>query len=162
MVWAVAVGRAGNKDIIVSGGDDGTARVWDAVTGQSIGQPLTGHTDRVNAVAIGHAGDRDIIASASYDGTVRLWDPRSGTVLHVAHTLGPVNGLALGAQGAVVYIAVGLAVCALEIREDEVTYPAHSCLFMATSRPAGRQRKRPGANSCYLVRTGPSSRGDRI
>ena len=32
-VNAVAIGRAGDRDVIVSGSDDGTVRVWDAVTG---------------------------------------------------------------------------------------------------------------------------------
>ena len=34
---------------IVSGSDDKTVRVWDAATGQPVGQPLTGHTDRCPA-----------------------------------------------------------------------------------------------------------------
>ena len=55
-VTAVAVGRAGDRDVIVSGGRDGTVRVWDAVTGQPAGQPLTGHTGGVTAVAVGRAG----------------------------------------------------------------------------------------------------------
>ena len=32
---------------IASGSDDKTVRVWDAATGQPIGQPLTGHTGAV-------------------------------------------------------------------------------------------------------------------
>ena len=45
-VIAVAVGRAGDRDVIVSGSGDETVRVWDAVTGQLAGGPLTGHTGR--------------------------------------------------------------------------------------------------------------------
>ena len=45
-VRAVAVGRAGDRDVIVSGSDDGTVRVWDAVTGSSVAGPLVGHDDR--------------------------------------------------------------------------------------------------------------------
>ena len=43
MVNAVAIGRAGDRDIIVSGSDDGTVRIWDAVTGNPVGDPLAGH-----------------------------------------------------------------------------------------------------------------------
>ena len=50
---------------IVSGSDDNTLRVWDADTGQPIGQPLTGHTERVYSVAFSPDGNR--IASGSGD-----------------------------------------------------------------------------------------------
>ena len=77
-VTAVAVGRAGDRDVIVSGDEDGTVRVWDAVTGQPVVPPLTGHTDPVAAVAVGRAGDRDVIVSGDLDGTVRVWDAVTG------------------------------------------------------------------------------------
>jgi hypothetical protein len=38
-VNAVAVGRLGDRDVVVSGGDDETVRIWDA-TGTTIGEPL--------------------------------------------------------------------------------------------------------------------------
>ena len=78
-VYAVAIGRAGDRDVIVSGSADGTVRVWDAVTGDPVGAPLAGHDNSVNAVAIGRAGDRDVIVSGSDDGTVRVWDAVTGS-----------------------------------------------------------------------------------
>ena len=78
LVRAVAVGRAGDRDVIVSGGGDGTVRVWDAVTGQSAWPPLTGHDSGVLAVAVGRAGDRDVVVSGGGDGTVRVWDAVTG------------------------------------------------------------------------------------
>ena len=71
-VNAVAVGRAGDRDVIISGSDDGTVEVWDAVTRDPVGAPLAGHDDSVNAVAIGRAWDRDIIVSGSDDRTVLM------------------------------------------------------------------------------------------
>ena len=45
-VRAVAVGRAGDRDVIVSGGGDGTVRVWDAATGQP-GDPAADRPHRL-------------------------------------------------------------------------------------------------------------------
>ena len=52
-VRAVAVGQVEGRPVVVSGGDDETVRIWDAGTGQPIGDPLTGHTRSVAAVACG-------------------------------------------------------------------------------------------------------------
>ena len=56
---------------IASGSCDNTLRLWDADTGQPIGDPLTGHTDAVYSVAFSPDGKR--IVSGSGDKTVRLW-----------------------------------------------------------------------------------------
>ena len=55
---------------------DETVRLWDADTGNPIGQPLTGHTDTVISVAFSPDGTR--IASGSDDNTVRVWDADTG------------------------------------------------------------------------------------
>ena len=62
-VEAVAVGRVGDREVIVSGGSDETVRIWDAGTGQPVGHPLTGHTGTVVAVAVGRVGGREVIVS---------------------------------------------------------------------------------------------------
>ena len=100
-VNAVAIGRAGDRDIIVSGSDDGTVRVWDAVTGDPAGAPLAGHDGPVNAVAVGRAGDRDIIVSGSDDGTVQVWDAVTGDPpgAWLADHDGRVNAVAIGRAG---------------------------------------------------------------
>ena len=70
-MWAVAVGQAAGRDIIVSTGHDGTVRVRDAATGTPTTNPLTGHTGPVFAVAVGRVAGRDIIVTAGQDRTVR-------------------------------------------------------------------------------------------
>ena len=42
---------------IASGGYDRTVRLWDAATGQPVGQPMTGHTGAVNSVAFSPDGN---------------------------------------------------------------------------------------------------------
>jgi WD40 repeat protein len=58
--------------VIASGSHDKTVRLWDAQTGQSIGQPLQGHQAKVSSVAFSSDGRR--IISGSWDETIRLWD----------------------------------------------------------------------------------------
>jgi len=61
---------------LVSGSDDGTLQLWDALSGQPIGPPLQGHTNSVLSVAFSPDGRRFV--SGSFDNTLRLWDGLSG------------------------------------------------------------------------------------
>jgi WD40 repeat protein len=63
--------------VIVSGGDDGTVRVWDGSPAELRGNPLTGHNSRVETLAIGRVEDRDVIISGGDDG-IRIWDAATG------------------------------------------------------------------------------------
>jgi WD40 repeat protein/energy-coupling factor transporter ATP-binding protein EcfA2 len=56
---------------IVTASDDRTARIWDAATGQSIGEPLRGHGGVVWSAAFSSDGQR--IVTASDDRTARIW-----------------------------------------------------------------------------------------
>jgi WD40 repeat protein len=55
---------------ILSGGADGTARLWDVQTGQEV-RRFTGHQDEVRNVTF--SPDGKYILTASSDGTARLW-----------------------------------------------------------------------------------------
>jgi WD40 repeat protein/sterol desaturase/sphingolipid hydroxylase (fatty acid hydroxylase superfamily) len=72
-VLSVASSADGQR--IVSGGEDGTVKVWDAATGQEQ-LTLTGHTRPVRSVALSADGRR--IVSGSTDGTVKVWDAATG------------------------------------------------------------------------------------
>ena len=66
--------------VIVSGGGDGTVRVWRLADGAPVGEPLTGHAGGVDAVAVGALPDgTPVIVSGGYDGTVRVWRLADGT-----------------------------------------------------------------------------------
>jgi WD40 repeat protein/DNA-binding SARP family transcriptional activator len=91
-VSAVAVSRDGR--IVASASSDNTIRLWDALTHQPIGAPLTGHSEPVTGVAF--SPDGHTLASSSVDGTVRLWD------LDLHEQLGDALG---GHVGAVLAIA---------------------------------------------------------
>jgi hypothetical protein len=63
---------------VVTAGTDGTARLWDAATGNPLGLPLK-HDNIVYSAAFSPDGAR--VVTASWDGTVRLWDAATGNPL---------------------------------------------------------------------------------
>ncbi len=77
VVTSVAFSPDGSR--IVSGGGDGSLRLWDANTGAALGEPLRGHEDGVSSVAFSPDGSR--IVSGGGDGSLRLWDSNTGAAL---------------------------------------------------------------------------------
>jgi len=100
-VYAVAVGALPDgTPVIISGGGDGTVRVWDLADGTPVGEPLHGHGGAVAAVAVGALPEDGIpvIISGGRDGTVRVWRLADGT---------PVGEPLHGHGGLVRAVAVG-------------------------------------------------------
>ncbi|KAG8938993.1 hypothetical protein FRC03_006638 [Tulasnella sp. 419] len=64
--------------MIVSGSNDKTVCIWDAVTGSLI-RKLEGHNGTVRSVAFSH--DSTMILSGSYDNTVCIWDAVTGSLI---------------------------------------------------------------------------------
>lgn len=82
---------------IVSGGSDGTVRLWNLAKG-IVQKKLTGHSKSIMAVSL--SSDGTMIASGSSDTTVKLWDAKTGNLLKtlVGH-MSPINSLAFSADG---------------------------------------------------------------
>ncbi len=70
-VRTVAVGGEG---LVVSGGDDGTVRLWDPHTPDDPGRELGRHDGPVRTVAVSGEG---FVVSGGLDATVRLWEPHT-------------------------------------------------------------------------------------
>lgn len=63
---------------VVTASYEGTARVWDAQTGDLVGSPLR-HDSAVNHASFSPDGQR--VITTSYDNTARVWDARTGEPL---------------------------------------------------------------------------------
>ncbi|MGW2248787.1 WD40 domain-containing protein [Kitasatospora sp. NPDC001660] len=80
-VWACKFRPHGGPEgsdsgtLLVTGGNDGAVRLWDAATGQSR-RLLRGHGRRIGALSFNGSGN--LLAAAGNDGTVRLWEPTTG------------------------------------------------------------------------------------
>ena len=124
-VHAVAVGALPDgTPVIVSGGGDGTVRVWRLADGTRAGEPLTGHEGPVLAVAVGALPDSTpVIVSGGGDGTVRVWRLTDGTP--VGKPLdgydGPVHAVAVGAlpDGTPVIVTAAAATSGAGVAADD-------------------------------------------
>jgi WD40 repeat protein len=76
-VTCVATVRLDDRPIAVTGSGDETARVWDLITQQQIGKPLSAGV-AVSAVAAGDLGDYTVALVGGVDGDVRVWDLSAG------------------------------------------------------------------------------------
>ena len=76
-VGAVCAMSVDGRQLLASGGDDGTVRFWDPGTGEHTPARVR-HQGAVNAVCTVIVNAQQLLASAGDDGTVRLWDPATG------------------------------------------------------------------------------------
>ncbi len=76
LVWSAAFSPDSKR--IVTGSEDTTAKVWDALSGQEM-LTLRGHTNSVLFAAFSPDGKR--IVTASVDMTARVWDALTGSEL---------------------------------------------------------------------------------
>ncbi len=76
-VMSIAISPDGLR--IVSGSNDGTIKIWDAVN-ESLLRTLTGHKNTVLNVAFSSDGLQ--IVSGSWDKTIKIWDTTNGSLVH--------------------------------------------------------------------------------
>ena len=74
-----SVAISSDNKTVVTGSDDGTAKIWDINSGQGL-HTLTGHTKFINSVAI--SSDNTTVVTGSDDTTVKIWDIQTGQCLN--------------------------------------------------------------------------------
>jgi len=80
-VTAIAACEVDGVPNAISGGDDGTLRIWNLVRSQPISPALRAHDGRVSAIATGVVNGEPVAVSGGWDRTLCVWDLRSGTRL---------------------------------------------------------------------------------
>jgi WD40 repeat protein len=75
--------------VIITGSWDETVRIWDLRTRQPLGEPLTGHTGRVEAIACTTLGGVPTAVIASWDATVRIWNLHTRECVALLHLSDP-------------------------------------------------------------------------
>lgn len=94
-VWATAI--SANGQVLASGSQDNTIKVWNALTGE-LQRTLLGHKDTVRTLAM--SADGQTLASGSGDTTIKLWDLSRGELIDTlsGHT-SPVWSVDLAPDG---------------------------------------------------------------
>ena len=93
--YVTAVAWSPDGHHILTASNDGTARIWDATTGDNT-LTLT-HTNSLSVVAWSPDGHH--ILTGSEDGTVRIWDATTGDNTLTLTRTGPVSAVALSPDG---------------------------------------------------------------
>ncbi|MGB3510879.1 MAG: serine/threonine-protein kinase [Microcoleaceae cyanobacterium] len=76
--WVCSVAFSPNDNIVASGSEDETIKLWQVDSGREI-LTISGHFGYVNSVAF--SPDGKILASGSDDKTIRIWEVKTGKLL---------------------------------------------------------------------------------
>jgi WD40 repeat protein len=138
---------------IVSASEDGTLKVWDAVTGADL-LTLFGHTGEASACAF--SPDGRFIVSGSYDETLKVWEAATGAEVHTlsGHTT-MVNSCAFSPDGKWIVSASyddTLKVWEMLSGQCILTYPVDGVLSGCAFHPDGEHLVACGAEGMYYLR----------
>jgi WD40 repeat protein len=99
-VYSVEYNGEGKR--LVTASADGTARIWDAGTGEAL-MVLRGHEGAVRDAAF--SPDGQFVGTVGADGTVRIWDAETGKQLHSMKHQAAVNSIAFSPDGQTILTA---------------------------------------------------------
>jgi predicted NACHT family NTPase len=95
--WVTTVAFSPVEQVVLTGGKDQTARLWDVATGEEI-RVFSEHTDEINSIVF--SPDGQFVLTGSDDETARLWETESGNEVREfsGHTKG-VKSVAFSPDG---------------------------------------------------------------
>ncbi len=96
-IWVKAVAFSPDGKTVITGSQDKTARLWDAATGQPLGQTLT-HQGSVRAVAF--SPDGKTVITGSWDKTRTFWDAVTARPRPESRRIAAVNAVVFSPDGA--------------------------------------------------------------
>ncbi|KAL5526597.1 SQT1 [Sanghuangporus sanghuang] len=110
VVFIDLAGAGAGTGVVVTGGTDGKACIWDLSTMRL--RATLEHEDAITTLLAHPSPKSHLITSGSADKTLRTWDARTGELIkeHKGHS-GPVLGAALGLNGSLVVSAGDDGIC---------------------------------------------------
>lgn len=131
-VWGMALAPDGHE--LITGNDDGSVTRWDTASGRAL-QVLHGHHSSLRACVLGGGW----LATGGMDAQVLLWDDHRAAPQHVWATPGPVEALALTADGHLLAAGGpwGVQVWRLPTGEACATLPVTSAVLSLHWLPTG-------------------------
>lgn len=94
-VSTIGFGALGGRPVVLTGGHDGTVRIWDLPSGAQRGETFAGPLGLVSAVVATELDGSPIVLSAHFGG-VYVWDLTAGTQRCELSCVGSVTALAVG------------------------------------------------------------------
>jgi WD40 repeat protein len=113
--------------MIASGDSSGTVTLWNVTTG--VGQPLTGHMDKVDIAIVRFSPDGKILAARGRDGTLFLWDTAelkrlNSPPITLSSSIAGSTGMAFSPDEDILALASGTSIYLWNLKTQELV--AHS------------------------------------
>jgi WD40 repeat protein len=156
-IHSLAFSQIGSRSVIVSGGDDGMLKRWEASSQDGFGPDMEDQAEPIRSIAV--SPNEQLVAAGSKDGTIRIWDiatgknirrlekpsyAQEGYELYTVSFTGDGNYLAVGDS------YIGLRVLEIDKPESERRLQGHIDPIKSLSRGGAKWLLSVGADGRIL------------